>query len=57
MTLNHGKVNHIQRSDYSSVEKEEFDISHYAAIGLKVCNSKTKMLTLQLDCRWTQFHH
>lgn len=58
MTLNHGKVNHIQRGDYSRVEKEEFDISHYTSIGLKACNSKTKMmLTLQLDCRWIQFHH
>lgn len=34
------------------------DISHYVAIGLKVCDFKTsKLLTLQLACRWTQLHH
>lgn len=33
------------------------DISHYISVGLKVCNTNSELLTLQLYCRWTNFQH
>lgn len=66
VTLNPWK-NHMHRCEYAKGEQEElmlvivFLLDSKSVIPTPICNSNTswtsKMLTLQLGCRWTLFWH